>query len=41
MNVWITSPLQLQQNAVLVLPTSGGTWTREQVRQDPIQNHSR
>lgn len=24
------------EGAVLVLPTAGGTWTREQVRQDPI-----
>lgn len=24
------------KDAVLVLPTAGGTWTREQVRQDPI-----
>ncbi|MFK0521810.1 allophanate hydrolase [Paenibacillus illinoisensis] len=27
-------------NAVLVLPTCGGTWTREQVQQDPIQTNS-
>ncbi|WP_418041657.1 allophanate hydrolase [Paenibacillus xylanilyticus] len=27
-------------NAVLVLPTCGGTWTREQVQQDPIETNS-
>lgn len=27
---------QLLKDAVLVMPTSGGTWTREQVQQDPI-----
>lgn len=30
----------LLKDAVLVLPTCGGTWTREQVRQDPIQTNS-
>ena len=28
------------QNAVLVMPTSAGTWTREQVRNDPIRRNS-
>ncbi|ULL16123.1 allophanate hydrolase [Paenibacillus sp. H1-7] len=27
---------KLLQDAVLVLPTSGGTWSREQVEQDPV-----
>lgn len=27
---------KLLQDAVLVMPTCGGTWTREQVRQDPV-----
>lgn len=27
---------RLLHNAVLVMPTAGGTWTRDQVRQDPI-----
>lgn len=30
----------LLQNAVLVLPTAGGTWTREQVAADPIATNS-
>ncbi|WP_054025063.1 allophanate hydrolase [Bacillus sp. FJAT-28004] len=32
---------QLLQNAVLVLPTCGGTWTREQVNADPIASNSK
>lgn len=31
---------KLLQDAVLVMPTCGGTWTREQVRQDPIRTNS-
>ncbi|NUU74978.1 allophanate hydrolase [Paenibacillus xylanilyticus] len=31
---------ELLQNAVLILPTCGGTWTREQVCQDPVQTNS-
>lgn len=31
---------QLLKDAVLVLPTCGGTWTREMVRQDPIRTNS-
>jgi allophanate hydrolase len=31
---------KLLENAVLVMPTSGGTWTREQVRLDPITSNS-
>ncbi|WP_407267740.1 allophanate hydrolase [Radiobacillus sp. PE A8.2] len=31
---------KLLEDAVLVLPTAGGTWTREQVRQDPIATNS-
>ncbi|KKI89374.1 allophanate hydrolase [Bacillus sp. SA1-12] len=30
----------LLKNAVLVMPTAGGTWTREQVREDPIKTNS-
>ncbi|WP_454190169.1 allophanate hydrolase [Paenibacillus sp. Marseille-Q7038] len=30
----------LLSNAVLVLPTCGGTWTREQVRMDPVHTNS-
>jgi allophanate hydrolase len=28
------------KNAVLVMPTAGGTWTREQVRENPIETNS-
>lgn len=31
---------QLLKDAVLVMPTCAGTWTREQVRQDPIGKNS-
>ncbi|CAF3463072.1 unnamed protein product [Rotaria sp. Silwood2] len=31
---------QQLENAVLIMPTSGGTWTREQVRQNPIQTNN-
>lgn len=31
---------KLLGNAVLVMPTAGGTWTREQVRLDPIRTNS-
>ncbi len=31
---------QLLADSVLILPTCGGTWTREQVRQNPIQTNS-
>lgn len=31
---------KLLNNAVLVLPTCGGTWTRDQVRLNPIQTNS-
>ncbi|OBZ09451.1 allophanate hydrolase [Bacillus sp. FJAT-26390] len=31
---------KLLQDAVLVMPTCGGTWTREQVWQDPIRTNS-
>jgi allophanate hydrolase len=31
---------RLLDGAVLVMPTSGGTWTREQVRLDPISTNS-
>ncbi|WP_432653145.1 allophanate hydrolase [Salibacterium salarium] len=31
---------QLLKNAVLVMPTCGGTWTREEVRNNPIQTNS-
>ncbi|ASA24806.1 allophanate hydrolase [Paenibacillus donghaensis] len=30
----------LLNNAVMVMPTCGGTWTRDQVRQDPIGTNS-
>ncbi|WP_318502759.1 allophanate hydrolase [Bacillus sp. T3] len=29
------------RNAVLVLPTSGGTWTRDEVRDNPIETNSK
>ncbi|CAF0739906.1 unnamed protein product [Didymodactylos carnosus] len=31
---------QQLENAVLIMPTSGGTWTREQVRENPIQTNN-
>ncbi|WP_176551004.1 PucR family transcriptional regulator ligand-binding domain-containing protein [Bacillus sp. AFS040349] len=31
---------KLLQDAVLVTPTAGGTWTRDQVREDPIKTNS-
>lgn len=31
---------QQLQDAVLVMPTSGGTWTREEVRNNPIETNS-
>lgn len=31
---------RLLMDAVLVLPTAGGTWTREQVREDPVATNS-
>lgn len=31
---------KLLKDAVLVMPTSGGTWTREQVRKDPIHTNT-
>ena len=31
---------KLLKDAVLLLPTSGGTWTREEVRENPIQTNS-
>lgn len=31
---------KLLKNAVLAMPTCGGTWTREEVRQDPIRTNS-
>jgi allophanate hydrolase len=34
------SARKLLEQAVLVMPTSGGTWTREQVRLDPISTNS-
>lgn len=34
------STRKLLDNAVMVMPTSGGTWTREQVRQNPISTNS-
>jgi len=33
--------VNLLRGAILVLPTCGGTWTREQVHADPIQTNSR
>jgi allophanate hydrolase len=30
---------KLLEDAVLVMPTAGGTWTREQVRQDPVSTN--
>ncbi|ULO08181.1 allophanate hydrolase [Paenibacillus sp. 19GGS1-52] len=30
----------LMNNAVMIMPTCGGTWTRDQVRQDPIGTNS-
>jgi allophanate hydrolase len=32
---------QQLKNAVLIMPTSGGTWTREQVRSNPIETNSK
>ena len=32
---------QQLKNAVLIMPTSGGTWTREQVRENPIETNSK
>ncbi|MEH7094162.1 allophanate hydrolase [Neobacillus vireti] len=32
---------QQLRNAVLIMPTSGGTWTREQVRENPIETNSK
>ncbi|PLS05443.1 allophanate hydrolase [Neobacillus cucumis] len=32
---------QQLNNAVLIMPTSGGTWTREQVRDNPIETNSK
>lgn len=29
------------EDAVLIMPTVGGTWTREQVREDPIETNSK
>lgn len=29
------------QNAVLILPTTGGTWTRDEVRDNPIETNSK
>ncbi|WNS46011.1 allophanate hydrolase [Paenibacillus sp. MMS20-IR301] len=31
---------KLLKDAVLVLPTAGGTWTRDQVREDPVATNS-
>lgn len=31
---------QQLKNAVLIMPTTGGTWTRDQVRENPIQTNS-
>jgi allophanate hydrolase len=31
---------KLLKDAVLVMPTAGGTWTREQVREDPIKTNT-
>jgi allophanate hydrolase len=31
---------KLLNDAVLVMPTAGGTWTRDQVRLDPINTNS-
>lgn len=31
---------QQLKNAVLIMPTSGGTWTREEVRKNPIETNS-
>ncbi|MCM3066115.1 allophanate hydrolase [Priestia flexa] len=31
---------QLLKNAVLITPTAGGTWTRDQVRENPIRKNS-
>ena len=31
---------RLLEGAVLVMPTSGGTWTREQVRNDPVRTNT-
>lgn len=32
---------QQLKNAVLIMPTSGGTWTRDQVRENPIETNSK
>jgi allophanate hydrolase len=32
---------QQLKNAVLVMPTNGGTWTRDEVRQSPIETNSK
>jgi len=32
---------QQLKNAVLIMPTSGGTWTREQVQENPIETNSK
>ncbi|MFC4601340.1 allophanate hydrolase [Cohnella hongkongensis] len=32
---------RLLEGAVLVLPTTGGTWTREQVRRDPVETNTK
>ncbi|MCM2534596.1 allophanate hydrolase [Neobacillus pocheonensis] len=32
---------QQLKNAVLIMPTSGGTWTRKQVRENPIETNSK
>ncbi|WP_205600770.1 allophanate hydrolase [Gracilibacillus sp. YIM 98692] len=31
---------KLMENAILAMPTCGGTWTREQVRENPIQTNN-
>ncbi|MFC5703137.1 allophanate hydrolase [Cohnella faecalis] len=31
---------KLLKDAVLIMPTSGGTWTREQVRNDPVRTNT-
>ncbi|RXZ01398.1 allophanate hydrolase [Fictibacillus sp. S7] len=32
---------QQLKNAVLIMPTAGGTWTREEVRENPIESNSK
>lgn len=32
---------KLLKDSILVMPTSGGTWTREEVRQDPIETNTK